>query len=177
MGLPSGNLWAAVNLGAKQITDVGLYYQWGAVSGHVDATEFAFTEANYNTQQLNLITENLSIKEDAASVYFGDESIRMPSRDDFNELINLEYVSVTTRVINGVSGMYIQSLTTGNTLFFPMAMGRYRGSEFESTAHPHIWTTEYTSVSSARTGIVCPSCGTVDENRWNGLNIRPIKKL
>lgn len=177
MGLPSGTLWAAVNLGAKQNTDAGLFYQWGAVTGHVDATEFAFTSANYNSQQLDLITEDLSSEHDAASIYFGDPSIRIPSSNDFHELFNSDLVTINSQTIRGVTGMLVQSLTTGHTLFFPNIMGRYVDSAFEESTYPLFWTRNYASSSSALAGRVSPTSNTAGITRWDGLTIRPIKKL
>ncbi len=164
-------------MGAKQNTEAGLFYQWGAVSGHIDASEFAFTEASYNSQQLNLITEDLTLEHDAASVYFGDTTVRMPSRDDCNELFNPEFVTIRSKTINGVRGMSIQSRITGNSVFFANNMGRFIGSSYSATSYPHFWTKSYGSDVNAVAAVVDLQGVIRAENRWNGLVIRPVKKL
>lgn len=169
-------MWAAVNLGARLITDAGLFYQWGALNGHNDASEFSFSEANYESQQLDRITEDLTLEQDAASVYFGDPSVRMPSRNDFIELFYSQAVTVSSRTISGVRGFFVQSNITGNSLFFPITMGRYRGSSYESVSYPHLWTRSYVSSSDAYAGVVSPTSGSNLEERWCGFTIRPVKK-
>ena len=34
LGLPSGRLWANMNIGAEKETDYGLYFQWGDTVGY-----------------------------------------------------------------------------------------------------------------------------------------------
>ena len=34
LGLPSGTLWAACNVGASKPSDAGLYFQWGDTKGY-----------------------------------------------------------------------------------------------------------------------------------------------
>lgn len=34
LGLPSGTLWAKMNVGAKSETDAGLYFAWGETQGY-----------------------------------------------------------------------------------------------------------------------------------------------
>ncbi len=37
LGLPSGTKWAKMNVGAKSVTDHGLYFAWGEVIGYTNA--------------------------------------------------------------------------------------------------------------------------------------------
>jgi hypothetical protein len=34
LGLPSGTLWAKMNVGASTETDTGLYFAWGETQGY-----------------------------------------------------------------------------------------------------------------------------------------------
>ena len=34
LGLPSGTLWATMNVGANSETDTGLYFAWGETTGY-----------------------------------------------------------------------------------------------------------------------------------------------
>ena len=47
LGLPSGTLWAKMNVGATSETDAGLYFAWGETQGYSDASTKAFNEVDY----------------------------------------------------------------------------------------------------------------------------------
>lgn len=47
LGLPSGTLWAKMNVGAESETDYGLYFAWGETQGYADASTKAFSWADY----------------------------------------------------------------------------------------------------------------------------------
>lgn len=38
LGLPSGTLWATMNVGANSPTDYGLYFAWGETQGYTSGT-------------------------------------------------------------------------------------------------------------------------------------------
>ena len=44
LGLPSGRLWANMNLGANAPEETGLYYSWGNVEGHIAGGDYDFDE-------------------------------------------------------------------------------------------------------------------------------------
>lgn len=96
LGLPSGTLWAKMNVGAKSETDPGLYFAWGETEGHADASTKAFTWADYKfnpsgdgkTFTKYNSTDNkvvLDAEDDAASVNMGGEW-HMPNEEQCVEL-------------------------------------------------------------------------------------------
>lgn len=125
LGLPSGLLWAAGNLGALTETDSGLYYMWGETEGHEKNSGYEFTSANYTAKGLNTISANLTLAQDAANVRLGGKW-RMPTIAEFQELYNNTNVTWTT--INGVAGKKFTSKTDASKYIFIPANGYCEGA-------------------------------------------------
>ena len=90
LGLPSGTLWAKMNVGAESETDAGLYFAWGETTGYpikevdgswvIDAPkqfkpdDYAFTENNtvskYNASDNKT---HLELTDDAAAANMGGD--------------------------------------------------------------------------------------------------------
>ncbi len=132
LGLPSGLKWAKCNIGAEKESDYGLYFQWGDIVGYRGGETgkvFAWntykycngsksTLTKYNTNSSYGIVDNLTTLEpsdDSASVNMGG-SWRMPSEEEYNELLNNTTNTWTT--VNGVNGRLFTG-NNGNTLFLP----------------------------------------------------------
>lgn len=76
LNLPSGLLWATMNLGAKSPEEAGDYFSWGEIS-----KKASYTKENYTLpKQIELDSKN-----DVATVLWGGKW-RMPSKKDFQEL-------------------------------------------------------------------------------------------
>jgi len=129
LGLPSGVLWATMNVGAQKPEDYGNYYAWGEVE-----TKDTYTWENYKWgTEKNLKKYNSSsslgtvdnIKEllpedDAATYNWGDDWIT-PSKDQYDELFNGSTVTWTFVQQNGVWGYSGVSKVNNNKIFFPAA--------------------------------------------------------
>ena len=104
LGLPSGLLWADRNIGAETPEDAGLYFQWGDVQGYTaeqvgngeGLKYFALSDYKFSSDggSSNLSKYNntdnkvvLDLEDDAAHVLMGG-NWRMPTQEDFHELIN-----------------------------------------------------------------------------------------
>ena len=102
LGLPSGLLWADRNIGAATPEDAGLFFQWGDTQGYtaeqITQGEKQFTEGDdkfsiggttYNFSKYNSNDGKtvLDLEDDAAHVLMGG-NWRMPTNEDFMELIN-----------------------------------------------------------------------------------------
>lgn len=101
LGLPSGTLWAVMNVGANSETDYGLYFAWGETEGYTasqvsgSATphkDFSWSDYKYGTSSSNLTKYNatdnktvLDLEDDAASVNMGGDW-HMPNRAQCIEL-------------------------------------------------------------------------------------------
>lgn len=128
LGLPSGTLWATTNIGAETPYEAGLYFAWGETDGYKGKDvgtkrNFVLTEYKYygGTQQSSLTKYNdndqktiLDLEDDAAFVNCGGDWM-MPTKEQFAELINDEYV---TKVYdNANQGYIITSKINGNSIF------------------------------------------------------------
>ena len=100
LGLPSGLLWADKNIGATTEEDAGLYFQWGDIQGYTaeqirkHEKLFSGLEKDYkfgystNYSKYNNVDRLIVLVpiDDAATQIMGSDW-RMPTRDDFIELV------------------------------------------------------------------------------------------
>ena len=194
LGLPSGNKWANMNIGATKPDDYGLYFLWGETEGHT-AGYYSFwtnykwcsgsemrltkycTDPNYGPRDGNGI---LDTEDDAARVNWGGYWA-MPSLEDVQELIantTSEWV-----VVNGVNGRRFTSKTNSNSIFLPAAGRLYQDKAYD------VGTTGFYKTTSLCT--VLPTCvlSLVFESNWIGADpqngysrdnanpIRPVLKF
>ena len=143
LGLPSGTLWATCNVGATNPEEYGDYFAWGETVGYKINDSHSFDWANYkwcngskdkltkycdkSNYGNNGFTDNkteLDLEDDAAYVNWGS-NWRMPSREQFQELIDNCNWEWTT--FKGVYGQKATSKKNGNRIFFPA--GGWRTSE------------------------------------------------
>ena len=145
LGLPSGTLWATCNIGADSPEDYGDYFAWGETEGYNDGkTDFNWSTykwcngsnstmtkyCNNSSYGYNGFTDDkteLDPEDDAAYVNWGP-AWRMPSEEQFSELINSSYTTTEWTTQNGVYGRKITSKENGNSIFLPAAGYRYFSS-------------------------------------------------
>ena len=125
MGLPSGTLWAAGNIGAELPWETGKYFAWGETEGftteQVTSGVRAFTEDEYNAGPAASISADLTLEQDAARANLGG-NWRMPTSDECKELYeNCSVVWTADYGGTGVAGSVFTSKVNGNSLFFPAA--------------------------------------------------------
>ena len=138
-----GTKWATMNIGANNITDDGLYFQWGDVQGYTAEQvgsgneEKYFSDSDYKYwsssdlfTKYNISDEKttLDANDDAARIYWGPEW-RMPTYQEFVDLINaVDYIDANGNTItsdylielDGVKGLYVADKTDhSKRLFFP----------------------------------------------------------
>ena len=135
LGLPSGTLWATCNIGATTPEDYGDYFAWGETTGYFGGkTDFSWSTYKYCNGSSTTMTKycnksscgtvdnktELELADDAAYVNWGS-NWRMPSREQFRELINSSYTTTEWTTQNGVYGRKITSISNGNSIFLPAA--------------------------------------------------------
>ena len=126
-----GLKWATCNVGAKSITDYGVYFQWGDVQGYTadqvgcgekdkyfNWLDYKYsnngTMTKYNSSDGKTILDSV---DDAARFHMGG-SWRMPTEDDFRILLTNTTNKWTS--INGISGrLFTSKADSSKTLFFP----------------------------------------------------------
>ena len=144
LGLPSGTLWATMNVGAEKVTDYGLYFAWGETQGYTASQvpsdkKFSWSDYKFNpsgdgsTMSKYNATDGktvLDLEDDGVNVNWGG-FWQMPIKEAWSELLNTQYVE-NTSVFNyndsGVNGYLFTSVSNGNTLFIPMAGFYFNGN-------------------------------------------------
>ena len=132
--------WASCNLGASKPTEYGGYYQWAGTEDVSDTSIYVVwgncpyhTGSNENKGWTKYITKSsygtvdnktvLEAMDDAATVALGGKW-RMPTDEEWRELLNTDNCSWTWTTIDGVNGYKVQSKKSGytdNWIFLPAA--------------------------------------------------------
>ena len=142
LGLPSGTLWATMNVGASSPEEYGDYFAWGETTPKdvYDWSTYKWCMGSFNTLTkycdnsdygYNGFTDGkteLDHEDDAATANWGPEW-RMPSLEQIQELMDNCTSQWTTR--NGVNGRLFTSNINGASLFLPAAGYRW-DSEFDN---------------------------------------------
>ena len=130
LGLPSGTLWATMNVGATSESDYGDYFQWGSTTpdtnGPCDWATAPFNNgsSSYDSVYFKTVKDTvcpngvLAKKYDAAAQIMGGEW-RMPTPSNCSELVNntkAEWVDDYNG--SGVKGRKFTG-PNGNSIFFP----------------------------------------------------------
>ena len=135
LGLPSGTLWATMNVGASAPEEYGDYFAWGETepkdvyvwSTYKWCNGSMYSLTKYNTTTNYGIVDNkteLDLEDDAAYVNWGP-SWRMPTKEQQDELRESCTWTWTTR--SGVNGCQVTG-PNGNSIFLPAAGDRWDGS-------------------------------------------------
>ena len=172
LGLPSGTLWATMNVGADSPEDYGDYFAWGetepkdyyywdtykwmtdgASSGSA-VNKYTFddgqTSAVWYDDYGNFIGDNktvLELADDAASANWGGDW-RMPTKAEQDELRNTSYTTWTWTTLNGVNGYKITSKINGNSIFLPAAGCRYYSDLDDAGSNGYYWSSSLYMYSS-----------------------------
>ena len=184
--------WASFNLGASAPEDYGNYYAWAETEPKSDydwSTYKWFDNSSssltkYNNNSSYGVVDNMTelkdynYVDDAARVNLGGKW-RIPSDEEFGELINNCSWEWTT--INNVSGYKVTSNLSGHTdkwIFLPAGATRYQTGGGTVGSYGCFWATSirtnnpqvayhlYITPSQHQNGD--------DDNRFNGLSIRPV---
>ena len=126
--------WASVNVGASRIDEFGDYFAWGETTPKTSFTRYNYKflaltadgqwfsgqYTKYNPEDQKTV---LDPEDDAASANWGG-AWRMPSLEEWNELLNADNCRWVKAEINGVKGYLVFSKKAGytdNTIFLPGA--------------------------------------------------------
>lgn len=146
LGLPSGILWAAYNVGASSPEEYGGYYAWGETN-----TKSAYRYTNYKYAEKHIGSNIVGTKYDAAHVNWGNGA-RMPSFFELRELA--EYCTWETILSDGNKLAKVTG-PNGDIILIPFASARYDG--------------DYGEEGGCDEGVILLS-GTIDEyNECNAM--------
>ena len=175
LGLPSGTLWAAGNIGAEQPWETGKYFAWGETIGYtednVNSGKRSFNSAGYTA---SIISGDLTLEQDAAHVNLGG-NWQMPTTDYYQELIdNCIYSFYSNYRGTGVACAVFKSMVNGNELVIPCT-GYYNGITKLSDGYAYCWSSSWSSSSAAKRGYGSNTfIATSTSNRYYGINVRAI---
>lgn len=124
LGLPGGNRWSDISIGAIVPEERGNFYQWGCTTSilregwdiYCHGTKNALTK--YCTQSVYGAVDNLTqlLSEDDAALQTWGNGWRMPNKDEAQEL--WDYCTRQEETVNGVAGVRFIG-PNGNSVFFP----------------------------------------------------------
>lgn len=118
--------WASFNVGAEKPEDYGDRYAWGELSEKpkYEWENYIFYQedpsGNFSVNKYSR-ADNLSVletKDDVAAQKYG-ENWRMPTDEEWMELLNKDKCSWTLTTENEIEGYRVTSSKTGNSLFLP----------------------------------------------------------
>lgn len=126
LGLSSGTLWAACNVGASSPEEFGYYFAWGETAPKEDysiSTSTYYSQTVSQLQNSGIIDSdgNLTSNYDAATANWGS-GWKMPTYTQVKELI--DECTWTTTKQNNVYGYKVTG-TNGNSIFLPAAGGKW----------------------------------------------------
>lgn len=172
LGLPSGILWAANNLGANSPEESGYYYAWGEITPNKSLYDMStYTDPNVS---------NISGTEYDAAYLTSDGKWRMPTYDDFSELIN--NCSWQYTHVNNINGYEIIG-KNGNSIFLPFVGGKednynvgyseygYSGQGFYASGTVFPYNNNYNWYLYMDTD---PGYGMYGYDKTRGQTIRPV---
>ena len=187
LGLPSGTLWATCNIGANSPEEYGDYFAWGETKGYNSGkTDFDWDTYKWCSGPFYMLTKyctdsssgyngftddktELDLEDDAAYVNLGP-NWRMPSYEQWQELINSNYTTPQWTTQNGVEGRKITSNANGNSIFLPAAdQGSFGGywSRSLSISWPSLALYLEFDLSDISTG---------SNERCYGRSVRPVRR-
>ena len=185
LGLPSGKKWASHNVGAASPEGFGNYYAWGEITtkSYYDWSTYrfgeyaAFTKYCSEGDGLNGFFDNkttLEPEDDAATANMGNGA-RMPTRQEWQELLANTTITTTTR--NGVTGRLVTG-RNGKSIFLPCAGYKRYGDLVADGQGGFYWSSSIGEDSSPFAshfyfGSTAPNVG--DGSREYGYTVRAIK--
>ncbi|MBO4549487.1 MAG: hypothetical protein J5733_02045 [Bacteroidaceae bacterium] len=201
LDLPSGTLWATCNVGASSPENHGDYFAWGETETKelfdwstyklLNEEETSWTQINKYTiadsqtegcwyNGTSFIGDNrtrLLPADDAATANWGSQW-KMPSKAQFEELINSDYTTTEWTTLKGVEGYKITSKNNNKSIFLPAA-GEYYGSYLDESLGAY-WSSELSSDHTNRATYLSFKSNNIyltSFNRTLGHSIRPVRSL
>lgn len=196
LGLPSGTLWATCNVGADKPEEYGSYFSWGETD---QRSNYRWADYKYcrpcttyyamikycTSKELSYYGNvdyktELDAEDDAATVNWGSEW-QMPSKAQFEELMNYTYTTSTyVTAKNGKSGVMIVSIGNGNQIFLPCA-GRYEGTDsYDTGIYGHYWSRTLDITTNNLAEMMCLKyynhySYSSSNPRYYGCSVRPVR--
>ena len=183
--------WMKCNIGAKEETDYGLFFQWGDTVGYDESTVAAYSTwatcpgnggaSSYDTSALttwdtaNLTNNVLNASVDVAYIHTNSKA-KMPTKAHFEELISGTNNEWTT--INGVAGTkFTNKNDSAKYIFIPAAGYFYNGSRLNKGSFGYVWSSSLRDSTVDRAyclGFISGRVGTGHTSRCYALCVRGV---
>lgn len=185
LGLPSGTLWATMNVGAEAPEEYGDFFAWGETTPKKVYNWATYTLCGGTYKTLTKYCTNsyygsvdnkteLDPEDDAAYVLWG-ESWRMPTVEQMRELVENCVWGWST--MNGVEGHLVTG-PNGYTLFFPAAGYINASTQHDAGSSASIWSrslNEGTTYEAYYIGFNPGSVVTFSNSRMLGNSVRAVR--
>ena len=196
LGLPSGTLWATMNIGASKPSDYGLYFQWGDTKGYAKEQigresgqkKFEFDYSDYKWylsgnayndclkfKKYKTTGATLDLEDDAAHVNMGGDW-HMPNPTQIQEL--LDNTTNTWTAQNGVNGrLFTSKKDQSKSIFFPGANNAWDGSVRGSGGYGVVWSSMLGTDNAIGGQILSFGSGGVSlryDERYYGCSVRGV---
>lgn len=178
LGLPSGLKWATCNIGAGTPEEKGYTYAWGMTESSFESWRYYKHCGGSETSMIKYCTDSkygyvdnkttLEKEDDAAYVLWGG-SWRMPTADEFNELLQNCTCIKTTQ--NNVQGLLVMG-NNGNKIFLPATSSNSSSGDYWSSSLSTKSTSAYRMWWGSGSG--ASAYGT--EWRYENLAIRAVSE-
>ena len=190
LGLPSGTLWATMNVGASKPSDAGLYFQWGDTKGYTKEQvgtgdgkkKFYWSDYKWNPSgdgktftKYASEGESLELEDDAANVNMGGDW-HIPTDGQIREL--LDNTTSTWTEQDYVKGrLFTSTKDTSKSIFIPAAGIAWDGSLCYSGDSGFVWSSML-SAGSVFDGqylyFDSDLAGLYSSYRYNGFSVRGV---
>ena len=179
--------WATCNVGATSPEDYGDYFAWGETEpkDYYDWSTYKYcyvlytSMTKYCTDSEYGIVDNktvLELEDDAARVNWGG-NWRMPTKAEYDELMNTTNCTWTWTTQNGVKGYKVTSKKNGNSIFLPVTGYRNKGDLRNAGSTGDYWSSSLyasNSVDAYNVGFNSSGVDWYDGNRYDGLSVRAV---
>ena len=149
LDLPSGTLWATMNVGASKPSESGLYFQWGDTKGYTNEQagkdkQFNWADYKWNpsgdgetlTKYANTGV-SLELEDDAANANMGGDW-HIPTPSQIQEL--LDNTTSTWSTLDDVNGrLFTSKKDSSKSIFIPAAGDALGSSVYINGRYGNIW--------------------------------------
>ena len=183
LGLPSGTLWATMNVGASKPSDYGLYFQWGDTVGYTkdqvgkdkqfNWSDYKWSINGSSTNFSKYGTKALELEDDAAHANMGGDW-HIPTYEQVYELFGGTDYKFTT--LDGIEGASFTSKNdSSKSIFIPAAGKALNGSIIQSGNGVGSWINNLSSNDNGFCFYIDSSGdGVFNLPRYCGLSVRGV---
>ena len=177
--------WANMNVGATKDSGFGSYFAWGEIKPKKYYSWGTYVWSKDDTQFILKYSTTdrktqLVPSDDAATANWG-EDWRMPTVDEYEELIDPANCKWDWITKDGINGYKVTSKKNGNSIFLPITGFRfYEGVQFRAIKGIYWSSTVYTGNPSKAWCLefdfadVNVSFGNLSTNRFSGRCVRAV---